>query len=224
MQPYPSIKTVFDRDPENKYRTLLDNQWALPEFEYLRDNAWMFTEKIDGTNIRVGWESCGPDATTPLLRFGGRTDNAQMPTFLFARLSELFTADKLAACFPDGGEFTLYGEGFGARIQKSGGNYIPDGVDFILFDVLCQGVWLSRPNVEDIAEKLGIRIVPVVGYGTLSDAVEFTREGFNSVFGAFPAEGLVLRPTLELKNRQGHRIISKVKTKDFIKQVTNVDH
>ena len=67
----------------------------------------------------------------------------------------------------------------------------------------------------DVAEELGIRIVPVVGHGTLSDAVAVTRDGFDSVFGAFPAEGLVMRPTLELKNRQGHRIISKVKTKDF---------
>jgi len=40
------------------------------------------------------------------------------------------------------------------KIQKGGGNYIADGVDFVLFDVWINGIWLERENVEDIAEKL----------------------------------------------------------------------
>ena len=48
MIKYPKIQTVYLRDPETKYRTLLEGQFALPEFEYLANNEWIFTEKIDG--------------------------------------------------------------------------------------------------------------------------------------------------------------------------------
>ena len=56
MEKYHKIMTVFKRDPETKYKTLLMGEWALPEFEYLCCNPWVFTEKIDGTNIRVNWD------------------------------------------------------------------------------------------------------------------------------------------------------------------------
>jgi len=145
-----------------------------------------------------------------------------MPTFLLARLQSLFTVDSLRAALPTAmltEPFVLYGEGFGARIQKGGGNYIRDGVDFILFDVLA-GMFLERPNVEDIGAKLNLRVVPVVGEGTLLDAVTMARTGFVSTFAstsAFMAEGLVMRPATELRNRRGHRIISKIKQRDFVR-------
>ena len=72
------------------------------------------------------------------VRFGGRTDNAQIPGHLLERLNQLFNKENLAQAFyiePDIEQtIILYGEGYGTKIQK-GGNYIKDGVDFILFDV-----------------------------------------------------------------------------------------
>ena len=35
------------------------------------------------------------------------------------------------------------------------------------------------------------------------------------IFGGFLAEGMVIRPIVELKSRNGHRIITKLKHKDF---------
>jgi hypothetical protein len=215
---YPSIKTVYLRDPENKYRTLLEGQWACPEFEYLKDNEWVFTEKIDGTNIRVMWDGMQ-------VRYGGRTDNAQMPTFLLDKLQDLFPSEQLAEVFPpdeqDGitasYDVCLYGEGYGAKIQKGGGNYIPDGVSFILFDVRVGDSWLERHNVEDIAGKLGVDVVPIIDTGCLEDAVEMARAGFRSkiAYADIDAEGLVMRPAVELVDRRGHRVIAKIKHKDF---------
>jgi hypothetical protein len=101
---------------------------------------------------------------------------------------------------------TLYGEGYGAKIQKGGGNYIPDGVDFILFDILIDNYWLKRKDVEDIAGKLGINVAPIVGCGTLSDAVEMARVGFKSHIGTQVAEGLVMRPEVELVSRRGKSV------------------
>jgi hypothetical protein len=39
--------------------------------------------------------------------------------------------------------------------------------------------------------------------------------GFTSTWGDFQAEGIVARPAVEMKTRSGHRIITKVKCKDF---------
>jgi len=50
MNKYHKISTVFKRDPENNFKTLLFGEFATPELEYLQDNMWVFTEKVDGTN------------------------------------------------------------------------------------------------------------------------------------------------------------------------------
>jgi len=206
MKEYSKIETLFNRD-KSTFK-VIENDWRTPEFEYLKDLEWSFTEKIDGTNIRIEWI---PKVSS---RFGGRTDRAQMPPFLMARLEEIFTDTVLQSVFPDT-DVVLYGEGFGARIQKGGGNYIPDGVDFILFDVLVGGYWLKRDALEDIADKLGIGVVPIIGIGNLQEAVDIVKNGFTSTFGNFIGEGLVVKPKEEMFSRNGHRIIGKIKGKDF---------
>ena len=34
-------------------RKFILGEWTTPELKYLKDNQWVFTEKIDGTNIRI---------------------------------------------------------------------------------------------------------------------------------------------------------------------------
>lgn len=205
MKEYHKIQTLYLRDPATKHRTLLEGEWAKPEFGLLKDIQWCWTEKVDGTNIRIHW-----DGEKRII--GGRTDNAQIPTFLLSRLEELFPPEKLAKQFS--APATLYGEGYGAKIQKGGGNYKQDDVDFVLFDVFC-GMWLEQPSVSIVADDLGIDRVPVLRYGTLEEAVEFVRQGHKSEWGDFMAEGLVMRPSVELLNRKGERLITKLKVKDF---------
>ena len=208
MQEYHKIQTVYLRDPATKMKTLLEGQFATPEMEYLANARWDWTEKVDGTNIRV---HCDGERVT----YGGRTDNAQIPAPLVDRLRHLF--DDNASLKTLGTDVTLYGEGFGKGIQKAGEQYNPDGVDFILFDVLIGGWWLRRSDVVDIAAKLGIGVAPVVGQGSLFNAVTMAREGFCSHVAATgaPAEGLVIRPAVDLLDRSGKRIIAKIKHKDF---------
>lgn len=204
---YPKIQSIYKRDEAT--HKFLEGQFSLPEFEYLKDNQWEATEKIDGTNIRVGW-----DCQCQTVTFGGRTDNAQMPTFLVTKLQLLFPKEKFLTLYPEI-SMVLYGEGYGARIQKGGGNYIPDGCDFALFDVLIDGWWLSYSNVTDIAVKLKAACVPWLSYYTLPQAIERIKVGLPSVYGNFEAEGMVLKPLVELRNRKSHRIMTKLKHKDF---------
>lgn len=215
---YHKIQSVFLRDPASKFKAFLEGQYTEPEFAYLAGNEWELTEKVDGTNIRVAFGTA--EASTGYRRFDGRGESAQIPSFLLARLEEIFPHQKLTDLFWKEGEtvdVTLYGEGYGAKIQKGGERYIPAGVDFILFDVRIGGLWLKSADVTDIAEKLGVQRVPIVGHGTLAEAIAMTRAGFASRLpGADrPAEGLVCRPAVELLTRRGERVITKVKTRDF---------
>jgi hypothetical protein len=205
MKEYHKIQTVFKRDPDNNYKTLLLGEFAAPELGYLSPNEWVFTEKVDGTNIRVMFG--GHEVT-----FGGKTDRAQIPAKLVNKLRERFPFDKMLSMFE--APVCLYGEGFGAGIQKGGGNYSPDQ-DFVLFDVKIDEWWLERENIEGIARNLDIPIVPIIRRGSLHDMIEMAREGFRSEWGDFLAEGIVARPAIELKARNGSRIITKIKHKDF---------
>lgn len=207
MKEYHKIQTVFMRDPATNHKALLHGQWSVPAFGYLAQNMWLFTEKVDGTNIRV---MIGDGKIT----FGGKTDAAQIPAALTERLMERFLPqqDKLLENFPNGG--CLYGEGYGARIQKGGGNYRPDP-DFVLFDVKVGDWWLEREYVESVGAEYGLDVVPLIGAGRIAEMIDMCREGFTSQWGDFMAEGIVARPVVELRTRSGERIITKIKHKDF---------
>ena len=203
---YHKIQTVWLRDKATNYKTLLDNEWSKPEFYALSNCQWTFTEKVDGTNIRLHLSADSQ------LTIGGRTDNAQIPAPLVAAIQalELDKRHELQK-LP---ELTLYGEGYGGKIQKAGATYGPEQ-RFVLFDIRIGDMWLERDNITNIAFSLGLDVVPITGYGTLQTMVNICRDGFESQWGPFQAEGLIARPAVELFNRRGERVITKLKVKDF---------
>lgn len=214
MDKYHKINSLYKRDDNGDF---ILGDFAQPEFAYLFNNEWVGTEKIDGTNIRIIW-----DGNQTIIK--GKSDSSDIPKFLLAKLQEIVSKFDWEKTFP-GIEYdaegkrianiTLYGEGYGAKIQKGGGNYIPDGVDFILFDVKIGGWWLKREDVNGIAMSLGIKSVPVLFRGTLGQAIEMVKGGFKSTIGTAQSEGLVLVPAVDLFTRGGERIITKLKTRDF---------
>lgn len=205
MSEYHKIETLYERD-EKSFR--IKPELILKNRVYGLLKSWCWTEKIDGTNIRVLWQ----DGT---LTFGGKTDNAQIHSDLIKYLYETFRPEAMSTTFPSESDVVLYGECYGAGIQKGGG-YGPTK-KFILFDVRVGEWWLSHENVCDVASKLGIDVVPDFGDMTLEDATELVRKGFPSKLngGAQQAEGLVGRPIEALFDKKGHRLIVKLKTKDF---------
>lgn len=209
MKEYHKIETLFERDPGTK--KLVVGKFRNETIESIKDIAWEFSEKVDGTNIRIHWD--GHEVS-----IGGRTDKAQIPTNLLGRLTKLFLGEANAQLFEQKfgeTEVTLIGEGYGAGIQK-GGNY-KNEQDFILFDVRIGEIWLKREDVEEIANYFGIDVVPIVLTGTIDEAVEYVRSNPKSVIAQNGAdmEGVVGRPKLELRDRLGRRIIVKIKWEDF---------
>lgn len=204
MQEYHKIQSVFKRDTSRKKGKFIMGEYATPEIEFLKENIWVWTEKIDGTNIRIYWDG-------EKVRIGAKTENSQIPVILHNRLAEMFTPEK----FTGKDEMILFGEGYGQKIGKAGKRYLSDGVDFILFDVKCGDWWLRRDDVAIVASELGIKAVSVIGSGTIDEAIEFVKKGFKSNIADCQAEGIVLRPAIELFDRGGERIITKLKFKDF---------
>jgi hypothetical protein len=216
---YGKIETLFERDP----KTFSVIPGAFKNRAYSLLKTWRFTEKIDGTNVRVMFNPgiAGASAEDALMNgaaeavmIGGRTDNAVMPAGLVQNILGIVTPEKMAASFQS--PVILYGEGYGAGIQK-GADYAPTK-KFILFDVLVDGTWwLDYEQISDVGATLGLDVVPFVGDWSLEEATEFVRKGFLSYIpGATKkAEGLVGRPIETLFDKRHHRIITKLKTKDF---------
>ena len=244
---YQKINTIFMRDAKNVIMPY--EPFTEPEFEYLRGLKWRGEEKVDGTNIRIevtkssiyspGNESIVGVGFEVVIK--GKTDNAQIPKNLLKHMEEKYPKEKVLAALglkefipveewetdhnwleydqiPN--IYTIYGEGYGEGIQ-SGGWYIKGGNEFIVFDVKVNDIYLKTEARDEIATKLGAPIVPLMGYFTLDEAIDFVRKGFRSQVAQNPeakmAEGLVLRTDLGLRNRMGKRLIVKVKYEDFQK-------
>lgn len=248
---YQKINTIFMRDVKNvimpyesftepEFEYLRSLKWRGEE-KIDGTNMRIEVKKglvaaDDGTVHGVSFE----------VRFAGKTDNAQIPKNLEKHMKEKYTDDKVLASLglkefipveewtdhkwvdSEGKPFwdaipniyTIYGEGYGEGIQ-SGGWYIKGGNEFIVFDVKVNDIYLKTDARDEIATKLGAPIVPLIGYFTLDEAIDFVRKGFRSKIAQDPeakmAEGLVLRTDLGLRNRMGKRLIVKVKYEDFQK-------
>ena len=246
---YQKINTIFMRDAKNVIMPY--ERFTEPEFEYLRSLKWRGEEKIDGTSMRIevtkvpiwdgGIEGRAINGVEFKVRIAGKTDNANIPKNLLKHMQEKYPDEKVLAALGlkefipvDEWEnehnwlayedipniYTIYGEGYGEGIQ-SGGWYIKGGNEFIVFDVKVNDIYLKTNVRDEIAAKLGAPVVPLVGYFTLDEAIEFVRKGFRSLIAQNPdakmAEGLVLRTDPGLCNRMGKRIIVKIKYKDFQK-------
>ena len=239
---YQKINTIFKRDDHNIIMPHED--FAVPELNWLRNCKFDATEKIDGTNIRIevvpvinlDYNDDRPFYFT--VYYKGKTDNAQIPGHLLKHLEDTYPKEKVLESlglpeylsneycsdkgyieFDDIPRYTIYGEGYGMKIQK-GGNYIKNGVGFIVFDVKVNDMYLLKESMEDIANKLGAPVVPYMGQFTIDEAIEFVKTGFKSTIAENPdydAEGLVLKCPDGLRTRRGERIIFKIKTCDFVK-------
>lgn len=208
MIEYNKIETIFERDTDGS-KKLIEGKFRNPAVEFLKNNVWTFTEKIDGTNIRVHWDG-------HKVAFAGREDKTQIPAHLYERLDELFGGNENEELFEQmfgEREVYLFGEGYGPKIQK-GGQY-RDTVDFILFDVMICGNYQPKETIEELAKAFNIDCVPIIFEGTIDEAVSFVKTKPKSTFGTAMMEGLVGKPKVELKDRVGNRIIIKIKVCDF---------
>lgn len=217
MKSYHKIQSLFKRDAQGKF---IDGDFSRPEFEMLAELPWTGHEKIDGMNIQM-WNSRPDDAPLGLdnnpiygktYKANLNSDTHQLLLSTHEKLKQFVSASNLDFC-----QVAFFGELYGYKIQ-SGGHYIPDGFGFCLFDVYIDGNWQPQDNVKQIAEQYEISSAPLVNTHNLHDWLVRIREGEYAESILHPGarnEGVILRPQIELRDRCGHRIISKLKYVDF---------
>lgn len=234
---YPKIDTLFERDPATF--NVIPGRFKNEAYKLITE--WEWTEKIDGTNIRIEFEPVnGPirhiyrnvvydkETNQPYgMYYGGRTDNAQIPKGIIKYLDDHVDTNLLLEVFGNK-KVTIYGEGYGPQIQC--GHGYSDNQKFIVFDILVNGYWLKMENMKNICESLSLDIVPKYDFGyydhesmpyyvaPLSFAVDVVRKGFKSQLGdkSVNAEGLIGRTRIPLFDGSGKRLICKLKTRDFL--------
>lgn len=121
--------------------------------------------------------------------------------------------------------FTIYGEGYGKKIGKSGCRYLKDTVSFRAFDVKVtnrdgSSVYLNVPQRDAILDEIGIPKVISIGQFTIDEAIDYVKKGFKDPLAeddSYVAEGLVLKTPDGLLRKNGDRIIFKIKHEDFNK-------
>ena len=226
---YHKINALYNRwrkdlDPietlplNKKYGDFKDGEFAQSEFEYLFNNQWIWSEKLDGTNIRI-YANWSEQYGIHTFEVKGKDENSSIPKDLLEWInnwidensqivSDLFAAE----------DIILYGEGVGTKIQKVGHNF--GSQHFKLFDVYINGFWLQKDDVLDIANKLSLD-TPITWIGTIQDAIDKVKTLPVSSFGNFTIEGYVGQPIVRLNDAKQKRIVTKIKVCDFVKGKIN---
>ena len=195
------------------YGDFIEGEFSKEEFEYLFNNQWVWSEKLDGTNIRIYLWFENEDEEWFTIK--GRTDRAILPKPLEEWIKDYLRNNYtlLKDTFKDS-NVILYGEGVGEKIQKVGHYYGEQ--HFKLFDIFIGGYYLEKDNVRLLGEKLKLD-TPKYWYGTIKEAIDRVKRLPKSYFGDFTIEGYVGQPLVRLLNTNKERIITKIKVVDFVK-------
>ena len=217
---YPKMDTLFERAKEGDNIGKVTNIIRDPRFDIVDPVSWMFTEKIDGTNIRI---YSYMDGAARKWAIGGRTDAAQIHGTLMQHVNEMMEriGPILAEKFE--GDLVLCGEGCGAGIQKGAGYF--DAPHFVMFDIVRTDtafpVFFEWHSVVGIGQMLDIPVVPQIS-GDMVDIITMMTEGCTTLLGKQQAqmEGVVARTDPNLYFTTGDSVKPlrwKLKTKDFVK-------
>ncbi len=178
-------------------------------------------EKIHGSSAHVAWT----DGVLSLFAGGVKA----------VSFAEIFDQPALTAAFIALGhsKVTVYGEVYGGKCQGMKATY-GDALRFVAFDVAINTCFLSVPDAEDIAKKLGLEFVHYVKVATDLATLDAQRDAPSEQ--AFrngcanrddPAtwkkrEGVVLRPLAEMRRPylDSGRVIAKHKAAEFCERAT----
>jgi len=168
-------------------------------------------EKIHGTSAHVKFNADGT-----ITFFSGGVSHE--------RFVELFDKDELKRLYAEADlpidvEIVIYGEGYGGSCQKMSRVYGKD-LKFVVFDVTINDIWLTVPNAEDVATKLGLEFVHYNKIPTDLELIDKERDAPSvqaerNGMGNHHREGVVLRPLVEVTKSNGKRVICKHKREEY---------
>ena len=134
----------------------------------------------------------------------------------------LFDKEKLIEQFKETGcsEVILYGEAYGGKQQGMRETY-GDNLKFIVFEAKVSGCWLDMERAEYMAQQFEQDFVWYTKCKAEVEILDQYRDQFsvqakrNGCGEDKKAEGIVIRPTMELTTNNGGRLLAKHKREDF---------
>lgn len=199
--------------PEAQHILLFKECWAL--------------EKIHGTAASVNFR---PSDNTLAFHAGGESHT---------KFVSLFNQEQLLQKFKDMGipqdkEVICFGEAYGGSQQGMSHTYGPS-LKFVCFGVSIGDDFLSVPNADDFAKKLGFEFVDYVKISTELSALDAERDKHSvqairngvtivnadgTLTNPRKREGVILLPLVEMTLANGERVICKHKGADFQETAT----
>ena len=168
-------------------------------------------EKIHGTSAGIHWK---PWRYPLAFHISGAKYDQFVSLFnveeLTARFKTLFPKDKVS----------IYGEAYGGKAQGMRDTYGPN-LQFVAFEVKVGDCWLAVPQAEDVATNLGLDFVWYTRVPTDLEEINRLRDQDsqqaikNGMGEGHKAEGVVIRPLVELTKNNGERLVVKHKRDDF---------
>ncbi len=200
----PDLRGEMVRSPGEFHRyTGIENGKNVPTM-FEPGDAVLVTEKIHGTNWRVGLVHEGLDSGPGY--FVGSHNTAKLVeggTTLYAVMARTYLPEEklreIAAEFPFSQHFIVYGEAYGHKVQDLNYGCKANERKVALFDVLIDHVWQPWDVVSKIAHLLGLETVPLL-YAGVYDAAEIAalRDGKSTLPGAAHVrEGVVVKAVPE---------------------------
>lgn len=229
MKNFPSIETIYKRDSTTKKLIIgevRDETWMCV-------NQWVITEKVDGTNTSFVYHFDSGGKPPPAVEVRGRTANTQWQPSVLAMLQTLAPSpEQVQEVIKPRPETTvmIYGETYGAGIQKHGGLYRADK-SFIGFDVRFvnvaegQDIWLDPSHAKGVVEALGLRFVPTLAvitwldvpcsYDDLTALTGYSEVAQVGAGNLIVPEGIVARSMKTLYDNRGNRMMWKLTFRDL---------
>lgn len=176
-------------------------------------------EKIHGTSahIRFHRHENHPEYSVSFFS-GGAQHSTFVALFDEAKLLELFNTHLLARA--GGEDLIVYGEAYGGSMQKMSDTYGKQ-LKFVAFDVKVGDCWLNVEAAESAIKALELEFVWYTKSSTAIEELNQWRDQDsqqairNGCGEGKMAEGVIIRPLIELTKNNGDRIIVKHKRDDF---------
>ncbi len=194
----------------------LEALYRVPELRHFR--TVIATEKIHGTNARIGWI----DGT---LRVGGRNEeltetNTNFGLYNWVMANKDAWIERLRETF-DAANAVVYGEWYGPKIQK-GVNYGAEK-QFRAFDVRVNDVLLDWDDYQAVCVRLNVSMAPLVYQGPYDENAFLDLRHRISVVGQLAGvddpentwEGIVVRPPIMVRSKRGEWVMAKFKDEAF---------
>lgn len=226
-----------------KYTDLEHCKWygrmALVEGEEV-----VMTEKIHGTSARAGWVPAVADTLwKKVLKFFGRlpayefvygSRNVQLQNGNPKGITSFYGDDVWAEMCKQynlvtklGPGEVVYGEIYGAGIQKGYEYGLRDHRAFCAYDVQKDGQWLSHVELAQFCAMRGLDMVPTLYFGPYTkEALESATNGPSTLCEATQQpvrEGCVVRPIKEREAPGLGRVVLKSVSEAFLTLPVNAD-